>query len=309
MTERGDLLDFPGAEELIAAGDVAPPAPEAVAAAQTALAQAVRRETTAAVIPLRGRVVPRRRRFLVAAAAVAAITAGAVAYPALDLGGSPAATASAAQFLDDMAAVAADSPAAASSPYWKVRMATVNQDDGKRTTTTFFDRAGRIWTVDANGTVHKPGKGSKTKTWPVGEKRLTWPALDKLPTGQKALTALFPKDSASRLHQVAIMLEDSPASPELRATLFRILADTPGVKLIGDVEDSKGRPGVAFEIRRSTIGYATGPGKDVKYRTTDRYIVDPDTGILLETTHKGEGKDVSTDRYTWLDLGPADRVG
>ncbi|MFC8124114.1 hypothetical protein [Streptomyces sp. NPDC057302] len=309
MTERGDLLDFPGADELIAAGDVAPPAPEAVTAARTALAQAVRRETTPVVVPLRGRAVPRRRRFLVAAAAVAVITAGAVAYPALDLGGSPAATASAAQFLDEMAGVAADSPAAATSPYWKVHMETVNQDDGNATTTTYIDRAGRVWTVDANGTVHGPGKGSKTKKWSVGGKWLTWPALDKLPTGQKALTALFPRDAESRRHQVTALLEDSPASPALRATLFRILADTPGVKLIGDVKDSKGRSGVAFEIRWSTIGFSTGPGKDVKYRMTDRYVVDPDTGFLLETTHENHGKNGSAARYTWLELGPADRVG
>ncbi|MGW7066142.1 hypothetical protein ACWGII_01310 [Streptomyces sp. NPDC054855] len=306
MTERSDLLDFPGAGDLIAAGDVAPPAPGAVAAAQAAVADAARRDTT--VVPLRGRTVPRRRRFLVAAAAVAAIAAGAVAYPVLDLGGEPAATASAAQFLNDMADVAADAPAA-KSPYWKVRMETVNQDDGDATTTTCFDRAGRIWTVDASGTVHGPGKGSKTKKWPVGNKWLTWPALDKLPTGQKALSALFPRDAESRRHQVTALLEDSPASPELRATLFQILADTPGVKLIGDVRDSKGRPGVAFEIRWSTIGFSTGPGKDVKYRMTDRYVVDPDTGLLLETTHKNHGKNGSADRYTWLEVGPADRVG
>lgn len=307
MTERGDLLDFPGAEELIAAGAVEPPAPEVVAASRAAVARAARRET--AMVPLRDRAVPRRRRLLVAAAAVAVITAGSVAYPALDLGGSPAATASAAQFLDDMATVAADSPAAATSPYWKVRMETVNQDDGDATTTTYFDRAGRVWTVDANGTVHGPGKGSKTKKWPVGDKWLAWPALDKLPTGQEALTALFPRDAESRRHQVTALLEDSPASPELRATLFRILADTPGVKLIGDVKDSKGRAGVAFEIRWSTIGFSTGPGKDVKYRMTDRYVVDPDTGLLLETTHKNHGVGGSADRYTWLEVGPADRVG
>ncbi|MEU6761928.1 CU044_5270 family protein [Streptomyces sp. NPDC046853] len=306
MTERSDLLDFPGADELISAGAVVPPAPEVVAAAQTAVASAARRDT--AVVPLRTRTVPRRRRLLVAAAAVAAIAAGAVAYPVLDLGGTPAATASAAQFLDDMADVAADAPAAR-SPYWKVRMETVNQDDGNATTTTYFDRAGRIWTVDANGTVHGPGKGSKTKKWPVGKKWLTWPALDKLPTGQKALTALFPRDAESRRHQVTALLEDSPASPGLRAALFRVLADTSGVKLIGDVKDSKGRQGVAFEIRWSTIGFSTGPGKDVKYRMTDRYIVDPDTGLLLETTHKNHGKGGSSDRYTWLEVGPAERVG
>lgn len=307
MSERGDLLDFPGADELIAAGHVAQPAPGVVAAARAAVAGAARRETV--VVPLRGRAVPRRRRLLVAAAAVAAIAAGAMAYPVLDLGGRPAASASASQFLNDMADVAADSRTA-DAPYWKVRMETVNQDDGRMSATTFFDRAGRIWSVDADGTVHEPpaGKAGKLKQWPVGKKWLTWPALDKLPTDQKALTALFPKADESRFEQVAILLEDSPASPELRATLFRILADTPGVTLVGDVKDSKGRPGVAVEVTRKAW-FSTGPEKGVTFWTKDRYTVDPDTGLLLETTHKIRGQDIPADRYTWLELGPADRVG
>ncbi|MGW5735042.1 MULTISPECIES: hypothetical protein [Streptomyces] len=307
MTEHGDLLDFPGADELIAAGGVAPPTPEVVASARAAVASAARRDTV--VVPLRGHVVPRRRRLLVAAAAVAAIAAGAVAYPVLDLGDEPAATASAAQFLNDMAEVAADTPTAR-TPYWKVRLQTVNQDDGRRSATTFFDRAGRIWSVDADGTVHRPpaGKDSKLKKWPVGKKWLTWPALDQLPTGQKALTALFPKDAENRFDQVTILLEDSPASPELRATLFRILADTPGVRLVGDVKDSKGRPGVAVEITRKA-GFSTGPEKGAAFRTTDRYVVAPDTGLLLEATHKIRGQDLPADRYTWLEVGPAARVG
>ncbi|QEU92076.1 hypothetical protein [Streptomyces kanamyceticus] len=306
-TDRVDPLDFPGAAQLLAAGEVPPPAPVAVTAAREAVARAAAAEVT--VVPLRTTRVPRRGGLLVAAAAVAAIAAGAVVYPVLDVGGEPAATASASTFLDDMAAVAADAPAT-HAPYWKVRVETVNQDDGKRTDTTFFDRVGRIWSVDADGTVHEPpmGEEGKVKKWPVGKKWLTWPELDKLPTDEKALAALFPKDANSRSQQVVIMLEDSPASPELRAALFRLLADTPGMKLIGDVRDSKGRAGVGVEIT-AEAGFSTGPGKGVKYWTTDRYIVAPDTGLLLETTHKIRGQDIPADRDTWLEVGPADRVG
>ncbi|GGO56986.1 CU044_5270 family protein [Streptomyces lasiicapitis] len=304
--ERDDLLDFPGAGELITAGDVAPPAPGAVAAAKAAVARAAERET--AVVPLRVRV-PRRRRFLVAAAAVAAIAAGAVAYPVLDVGGEQAATASAAEFLNDMAAVAADAPAT-DAKYWKVRVETVNGDDREMRTTTYFDRAGRVWTVDEDGTVHEPpaGEEGKVKNWPVGKRWLTWPELDKLPTDAKALAERFPKDAQSRFRQLVIMLEDSPASPELRSALFEVLADTPGMELAGKVKDSKGRPGVAIDTTQKAT-FTGGPGKDVTYWTTDRYIVDPDTGLLLESTHKIRGQDIPADRYTWQEVGPADQIG
>lgn len=307
VSDLTDPLDFPGAAQLLAAGEVPPPAPVAVTAAREAVPRAAAAEAT--VVPLRTTRVGRRRGLLVATAAVAAIAAGAVVYPVLDVGGEPAATAAASTFLDDMAAVAADAPAT-HAPYWKVRVETVNHDDGERTDTTFFDRAGRIWSVDGDGTVHEPpmGKKGKLKKWPVGKKWLTWPELDKLPTDEKALTALFPKDANSRFGQVVIMLEDSPASPELRAALFRILADTPGTKLIGDVRDSKGRAGGGVEIT-TEVRYGTGPDKGVKYRTTDRYIVDPDTGLPLETTHKIRGRDLPADRYTWLEVGPAGQVG
>ncbi|AZM55308.1 hypothetical protein DMA15_24345 [Streptomyces sp. WAC 01529] len=238
------------------------------------------------------RPVPRRRRLLVATAAVAAIAAGAVAYPVLDLGGKPAATASASagRFLDDMAGVAAGAPAS-DAEYWKVRVETDNQDDGKRTFTTYYARS---------------GEAGEVKKWPVGEEWLTWPQLDELPTDEKALAALFPKDAERRFEQIVIMLEDSPAGPKLRSALFRILADTPGIELIGDVEDSKGRPGVAVEMTRKAR-YSTGPGEDVTYWTKDRYVVDPDTGLLLENTHKIRGQSLPADRYTWLEVGPADK--
>ncbi|MBW5419977.1 hypothetical protein GKQ77_00020 [Streptomyces sp. BG9H] len=293
--EHADLLDFPGAAQLITAGDVPPPRPGAVAAAQAAVAfaaQEARETRETRETRERTRSVPRRRRLLVATAAVAAIAAGAVAYPVLDLGGKPAATASASagRFLDDMAGVAAEAPAS-DAQYWKVRVETDNQDDGKRTFTTYYARSGG------------PGE---VKKWPVGEEWLTWPQLDELPTDEKALAALFPKDAESRSEQILIMLEDSPASPRLRAALFRILADTPGIELIGEVKDSKGRPGVAVEMTREAR-YSTGPGEDVTYWTKDRYVVDPGTGLLLENTHRIRGQSTPADRYTWLEVGPADK--
>ncbi|QES43601.1 hypothetical protein DEJ49_23775 [Streptomyces venezuelae] len=326
MTERTptsmDLLDFPGAAELIAAGGVEPPSAEAVDGAWAAVTRAAAREEnhakpiTTPLTRLKSPRVRRPRRLLVAAAAVAAIATGAVAYPVLDMGGEPAATASASEFFEGMAEVAEDAPATTPS-YWKVRVETDNQDDGRRTDTNYYDREGRVWSVDADGTVHEPpaGEEGKVKKWPVGKEWLTWPDLEKLPTDEKTLAALFPKDPNTRFDQVTIMLEDSPASPELRAALFRILADTPGMKLVGDVRDSKGRAGVAVEITQKSWvrmgggeGEAGSGGAELPLHTKDRYIIAPDTGLLLETTHKIIGRDTPADRYTWLEVGPAERV-
>ncbi|MEU5684148.1 hypothetical protein DEJ48_13920 [Streptomyces venezuelae] len=87
------------------------------------------------------------------------------------------------------------------------------------------------------------------------------------------------------------------------------------MKLVGDVRDSKGRAGGAVEITQKSwvrLGEAETPdeGKDITLRTKDRYVITPDTGLLLETTHRAIGKNTNTpaDRYTWLEVGPADRV-
>ncbi|MFI5893662.1 hypothetical protein ACIA5D_26505 [Actinoplanes sp. NPDC051513] len=37
----------------------------------------------------------------------------------------------------------------------------------------------------------------------------------------------------------------------MRAAVYRMLADVPGVRLIGDVRDQTGRPGVALGYRRN----------------------------------------------------------
>lgn len=47
------------------------------------------------------------------------------------------------------------------------------------------------------------------------------------------------------------------------------------------------------------------------FRAAERCTVDPDTGLLLEETHKirGHGQDVPADRWTWLEAGPANHTG
>jgi hypothetical protein len=97
------------------------------------------------------------------------------------------------------------------------------------------------------------------------------------------------------------MLLDTPAPPKVRAAAFRILADIPGVRSLGTVEDESGRSGQGVEFRfHDAI-------------TTERLIVDPSTHRLLgkktSSTPKGSkvpGKQSSTVVLTaqWSDAAP-----
>lgn len=63
------------------------------------------------------------------------------------------------------------------------------------------------------------------------------------------------------------------ARAALRAALFRVLAGTPGIHLDGTAKDSRGRSGTMV-----SVAYRTGG--------SDRLLIDPRTGVLLEGTYK-----------------------
>ncbi|MEV5608535.1 hypothetical protein [Streptomyces sp. NPDC052225] len=296
--DGAEVLDFPGAHDLIAAGRVAPPSADTVRAARRAVAQ-VSLQDRPDLRELAGHPEPvaaaprwRRRRLLVAAAAVLALTVGGAAYPVL--GGDPAADASAASFLSDVADTAGRGPVSA-APYWKVRKEVVNEDDGRRTDTTYVDRGGRIWSAGSDGAVEKPGP--KLKRWLVGEDRLSWPQLGTLPADPRALAARLGPDAFG---QAAVLLEDAPVRPAVRAALFEILAAQDGVELIGTVKDSQGRSGTAVE-------YTTAPSEFTGKRTTIRLVIAPGSGKLLESSSRTPGR--PDERSTFLEVGPAGRVG
>jgi hypothetical protein len=304
--DSAEVMDFPGADDLVAAGRVAPPAPGVVRAARLAVDQASLqdrpdlRDLTAhpepepLPEPVAGVPAPRarRRRLLVAAAAVLALAIGGAAYPVL--GDHPAVDASAASFLSDVADAAAQGPAA-TAPYWKVSKEVVNEDDGRRTDTTYFDRGGHIWSPGADGSVER--QGPKLKRWLVGEHRLTWPQLSRLPTDPGRLGARL---GPNAFDQAAVLLEDAPLRPAVRAALFDILAEQDGVELVGQVQDSRGRTGTAVE-------YTTGPSEFTGARTTIRLVIDPKSGRLLESSSRT--KDRPDERATFLEVGPVDRLG
>ncbi|MEV0916510.1 hypothetical protein AB0I93_19925 [Streptomyces sp. NPDC049967] len=287
-SSRAAMLDFPGADELLAAAKVPPVTAAAVNAAVTAVAGRVAAEQ---VTELRTRV-PLTRRLLVAAAAVATLTTGAVAYPVLDLGRPPAQTASAADFLHDMAETAgAARPSQA--PYWKVRTKFENEDDGTGTSTLVFDRAGTIWTQNSLSPGYGVVSGKKMR-WLVGEDRLTWDQLDALPSDPDALADRFGDNPFGSISGV---LADSPASPALRSALFDVLARTEGARLLKNVKDSMGRPGTAIETTIAADPHFGIPA------ITIRVVIDRASGSILEESHRSDRGGV--DWRTYLESGPA----
>ena len=79
---------------------------------------------------------------------------------------------------------------------------------------------------------------------------------------------------------------------KLRAALWNVAAAVPGVKLVGAVTDSAGRSGAAGER-------LDGSG------TTQRYVLDPTDGRLLEATAADESAERQL-RATYLEHNPAE---
>ncbi|MFG2994552.1 hypothetical protein ACGFZK_35550 [Streptomyces sp. NPDC048257] len=70
------------------------------------------------------------------------------------------------------------------------------------------------------------------------------------------------------MNALSYLLTFAPLEPRQRAAVYEVLADMPGLRLVGPVQDSTGRAGTAVEAdtRNSRI----------------RMIIDPETGGPLE---------------------------
>jgi hypothetical protein len=86
-------------------------------------------------------------------------------------------------------------------------------------------------------------------------------------------------------------LAEAPTSAALRAALYRVLAATPGIRLLGQARDSIGRLGMEVAVDVQDVRLAM--------------IIDPATGELLQTSR-------TIERASSLDpgqpLGPNYRV-
>lgn len=128
---------------------------------------------------------------------------------------------------------------------------------------------------------------------------LGWDQLYALPTESAALESRLRATSLDGLRDsdtelfalVGNLLRESPAPPALRKALWEVVARVPGVSLVGAVEDSTGRPGVAIE------------------RAGHGYVLDPPAGRLLEeylgSSMPGSSTGGAAWRATYLEQGPA----
>ncbi|MFI0939491.1 CU044_5270 family protein [Streptomyces sp. NPDC021020] len=157
----------------------------------------------------------------------------------------------------------------------------------------------------------QPLKGGQT-AWP----REDWEALEALPTDpEKLILALVPggvpdagSDPLGKLGKVQWflvedaltgMLRSEPMLPEgLRPAIYEALAMAPGVKVVPDQKDAKGRTGVG-------ITYAT-PGHEPGKSGLGEFVFDPETyeylGYRLDGSMAATGDaSGSDDSGTWID--------
>jgi hypothetical protein len=234
-----------------------------------------------------------RRRALIGLLATAAVATGVVTYAN---GGttsagtgthSEARANTAAVFLDDISRVAA-SQSVSSGKYWKTRT-TVG--------TSYLSQSMDYYVVNG-GKVYRKGL---RPDWQVGPKDLDWKGLEQLSTDSGKLLGLLqspprPK-SISPFDQAVTLLTDSPASPKLRAGVYKAMAGLKAVKLLGQVKDSTGRGGTAVEFAEA--------------KSLGQVIVDPKTSAILEYTFTwtaGPSKGKVT-HQTFLSTGFTDKIG
>ncbi|MFD9460689.1 hypothetical protein [Streptomyces sp. NPDC060027] len=304
------VLDFPGATALKDAGRTGPPDPAVLATAQSLVRRAIAADTEHAVPTTTSATVvvaPRfgRRRLVACAAAVAAVAAGVAVLPVVGVGSDPAASASAADLFNTMADRAA-SGSQRNAPYWKTTVKSWVEGDRTHTDDTYLSRDKLVIKTQNGRTITKKAPPGGV-TWSVGDRKVSWDGLDKLPTRPDALRRVLsegaegPAAAERTVRQSAQLLTEAPASPRLRAALFRVLADTPGAKVTERVKDGAGRIGTEISWKWSK-NFAHSPHDP-------NWIVRPSDGQILECNSvRADDADHITGRATFLYTGPADSV-
>lgn len=210
-----------------------------------------------------------RVRAAVVVIAAAVVTALVLIGPTLPPTGGrlPGATASAAQ-LFRTAALAAQSQPARTGTYWYVHSRSSNGNDRQ------------VWLSPSAGLLRQSGPPHQADLGPAAFGwGLSWDELMALPTDAKALRERIGEGLLAThrvVHDAPVftaigdLLRESPAPPTLRAALYRVAAQIPGVRVLGIQYDASGRTGVLVARTR--------PGEGIE----DQYLIDQKTGALLE---------------------------
>lgn len=129
-----------------------------------------------------------------------------------------------------------------------------------------------------------PGASSSDKDRPfaLGNETVSYSQLRDLPQNQSELREVIEKLSFTEMAEPARTmyivenLLNYPISTQTRSTLFRMLADTPGIRHRSDLTDSLGRPAGGIEWNdgayRNELLYDPATGLDLEHR---QFVVDP----------------------------------
>lgn len=257
----------------------------------------------------------RRRRATVVSLVSVAAAAALVIAPALDLGDvhRPESAEAAAVLVSAAAAAGSQAGGWPDAAYWHV-VSTQETPDGTFPREVWIGRLaegalqdGALDAVsgDAISTLLGPDGVYTIDLGPASfdaGSAVDWAGLYALPTDPAELERVLRHggegkgvDPDSELWSVIGELQrETPASPALRAALWTVASRIPGVKVVGTVTDSAGRTGTAVERDETDIGW---------HRM--RFVIDPDTGDLLEeVSYDATGTVIG--RLTILSQGPAD---
>jgi len=254
--------------------------------------------------PARAAVPIWRRSRLRLVAALAALAALLVAVPTLILGGGGEVQPALGQVLRTAAAVAATQPAEPRPGpgqyfYTRSREAYLTTSvEATRAWSVLVPRIRQTW-IAANGTGRARAVSTKPEFLTAGQRR-AWkaagsphlgsggvedfalsgqPFLDtsNLPTEPRALRKLIearkiprvdgPPGEAETFTLIGDMLRDTYVPPAFRAALYRVVAELPKVKLLGEVKDPIDRKGIGVAFTKGSV--------------THELIFDPKTSALL----------------------------
>ncbi|MER6948349.1 hypothetical protein ABT294_30410 [Nonomuraea sp. NPDC000554] len=127
----------------------------------------------------------------------------------------------------------------------------------------------------------------------IGQQQVSMADLAKLPAGKDELDKELRRRYQADVNDPKYPLEDSypqyvwstaqdllagPITSDTRAALYRVLADQPGITLIGQVTDELGRSGSAIAMRFDQGGQAGSPDDRA---LQGQLIIDQDTSRLL----------------------------
>lgn len=254
----------------------------------------------------------RRRRFawrlpLAAGLAAAAVVTAAVALPRL--GGNetdPAATAPAPSVTRTaelatygsgrevvLAAASAPAPAPEAAPYWNVK--SIQRFGSEEVPREVWIGRDRPSVLRQDGFVAQ----MPAVTFPIGPRSVGWQGLQTLPTQLPRLRSLLAQDAATPgrdkrwvVFKIAgELLAEAPVPPDVRQTLWRVLAAEQGARRTDRTRDGAGRVGWTVSMSIAGEGRVT-------------YVVDPESGQLLEARHvPDDGQEPWI--VTYLERGPA----